>query len=385
MRITLTLMLGLAASGSLSAGDLDAGHGIDASPPTLRSGFRGSAEYLLWWIKDAGVPPLLTEGGTGIVGTPGTTIAVDSLDFADRFRQGGRFTLGYRWESNPRVGAEVAGFFLDDRSFETSFASSGNPVLARPYTNAVTGLPDTTRISTPGVASGSSTIASQSSFWGIEQLGSYLLVDREHHRLGLFGGFRFVELDERLTIDEQFDVDPSVPGFGGNHVFLQDQFQTDNNFYGGTLGVRSTHRWGRFHLDLLGKIALGDMIQTADINGLTHVVAADGTVTDFRGGLLALPTNIGGHRQHRFAVIPEVGLNLGYRLSRYLELSAGYSLLWINTVARPGDQIDPVINNSQFPILSGNGPLVGPARPSFTFHTTDFWAQGLTFRLAVTY
>ncbi len=59
--------------------------------------------------------------------------------------------------------------------------------------------------------------------------------------------------------------------------------------------------------------------------------------------------------------------------------------LWISTVARAGEQIDPVINVSQFPIRSGDGPLAGRARPAPKFHGTDFWAQGLNFGLELRY
>jgi len=71
--------------------------------------------------------------------------------------------------------------------------------------------------------------------------------------------------------------------------------------------------------------------------------------------------------------------------SSHWKLYAGYSLLWITTVARAGEPIDPVVNITPFPILSGNGPLEGPARPAFNFNGTDFWAQGLNFGLELRY
>ena len=108
-------------------------------------------------------------------------------------------------------------------------------------------------------------------------------------------------------------------------------------------------------------------------------------MTIFRGGLYALRSNIGRHQRDELAFIPEVGLNVGFQLTRHLKLFAGYSFLWVSTVARAGEQIDPVINVTQFPIRSGDGPLVGPARPAFNFDGTDFWAQGLNFGLELRY
>src|SRR5260370_14784281 len=127
------------------------------------------------------------------------------------------------------------------------------------------------------------------------------------------------------------------------------------------------------------------MHQGVDVNGATDVLRPDGSMTIFQGGLLALRSNIGRYQRDELALMPELGLDVGLQLTRHLKLYAGYSFLWINTVARAGEQIDPVINVTQFPILSGAGPLVGPARPAFNFNGTDFWAQGLNFGLELRY
>jgi hypothetical protein len=73
------------------------------------------------------------------------------------------------------------------------------------------------------------------------------------------------------------------------------------------------------------------------------------------------------------------------QLTSHWKLYAGYSFLWVSTVARAGDQIDPVVNVTQVRIKTPPGPLVGPARPAFNFNGTDFWAQGLTFGLELKY
>jgi hypothetical protein len=53
-------------------------------------------------------------------------------------------------------------------------------------------------------------------------------------------------------------------------------------------------------------------------------------------------------------------------------------------VARPGQQINRNINPPQA-VAYGNDPpatLVGASQPSFSFNTTDFWAQTLSIGLA---
>jgi hypothetical protein len=84
-------------------------------------GLWGSAEHLLWWIKNDRVPPLVTTGGNGVSSAPGTRVLVDDLNFADDFRQGGRFTLGYQFESAPVIVVEASYFFLPDGHTEASF------------------------------------------------------------------------------------------------------------------------------------------------------------------------------------------------------------------------------------------------------------------------
>jgi len=147
----------------------------------------------------------------------------------------------------------------------------------------------------------------------------------------------------------------------------------------------ATRRLADVAIDFHGKVALGQMHQGVDVNGATDVLRPDGSMTIFQGGLLALRSNIGRYQRDELAFMPELGLDVGLQLTRHLKLYAGYSFLWINTVARAGEQIDPVINVTQFPILSGAGPLVGPARPAFNFNGTDFWAQGLNFGLELRY
>ena len=121
------------------------------------------------------------------------------------------------------------------------------------------------------------------------------------------------------------------------------------------------------------------MQQVTQINGTTESLGPNGTTTSFRGGLYALRSNIGQHQRDALAFIPEVGLNIGFQLTRHVKIFVGYTFLWVSTVGRAGDQIDPVINVSQFPIRSGNGPLKGRARPAPRISGTDFWAQGLNF------
>jgi len=137
--------------------------------------------------------------------------------------------------------------------------------------------------------------------------------------------------------------------------------------------------------DFLAEIVMGEMQQNINISGATNVLRPNGSTTVFKGGLLALRSNIGSHDRDELAFVPEIGFKTGLQLTRRLKACIGYSFLWVSTVARAGEQIDPVVNITQFPILSGNGPLVGRARPALKFAETDFWAHGLNVGLELTY
>jgi hypothetical protein len=371
-----------------------AGHGLalsqqycsDADAQADTSGLWGSGEYLLWWFKNGRVPPLVTAGGDGKLGSPGTRVLVDNLNFDDDVRQGGRFALGYHFETIPSVGVEANFFFLPDRRSAVSFSSGGDPLLAQPFINVAAGKPDAQLVALPSVAAGTVTIGARTGLWGAEANLTTSLISSDTFHLAALGGFRFLRLDDEATSREQFRVAPTVPGFGGNAVDLRDEFRTVNRYYGGQVGLEAGMQLGRLTIDCRGKLALGQMQQVADLNGVATKLAPDGSMTTLPvGGLFALRSNIGRHQRDEVALIPEVGLNVGWQLTSQMKLYAGYSFLWVSTVARAGEQIDPVVNVTQFPIRSGNGPLVGTARPAFNFDGADFWAQGLNLGLELRY
>jgi hypothetical protein len=94
---------------------------------------------------------------------------------------------------------------------------------------------------------------------------------------------------------------------------------------------------------------MGNMHQVVDIDGFTRITAPAGAPAVSEGGLLALPTNIGRVSHNRFAMIPELNLNVQYQLSERLEVSLGYSMLWICNAVRSGDQVDFRSTRRSFP------------------------------------
>jgi len=361
-------------------------HGIALAQGSVDTGsFQASGEYLHWWTKNSRIPPLATAGGDGKIGSPGTQVLVDSLDFVNNPTSGGRFSLSYRPESMPSIGFEANYFFLSDRRGNLRFSSEGDPILAQPFINVANGQPDANLVAVPGSVVGPINVGARTGLWGAEANFTTNLFSSDRFHLTALAGFRSLRLEDEVAAGEQFLVAVDVPGFGGSRVHLQDDFQTLNQFYGGQVGIEAGVKNGPLTIDIRGKIALGEMNQNVDITGSTFVRSLDSSTTLFQGGLYALRSNIGSYQRSELAFIPEVDVNIGWQLTSQLKLYAGYSFLWINSVARAGEQIDPVINTTQFPIRSGDGPLVGPARPAFTFERSDFWAQGLSIGLELRY
>jgi hypothetical protein len=224
-------------------------------------------------------------------------------------------------------------------------------------------------------------VSSSSRMWGIEGNGLRNLVVGCNYRVDLLGGFRYVQLDEGLTIGEDLLVPADSPQAAGTRFLVQDDFGTRNNFYGGQLGTREEFRRGRWSLDVLTKVALGVSDESVTIKGNTQITAPGGPPQNFVGGLLALPTNIGNYHRDSFAVIPEVGVSVGYQVTSHLRAKLGYSFLYWSSVARPGNEVNRLVNPTQLP----PNTLVGVAQPTFLFKSTDFWAQGINAGLEYDY
>jgi hypothetical protein len=354
------------------------------------------AEYLLWWIKNGPVPPLVTASpasSAGILGRPGTvTLSGPGSDLTGSPLSGARFTAGAWLDDCQTVGVEGGYFFLGTGTRNSSAAGSGaagSPVLARPFFNALTGREDSELVAAPGVVAGSVGVAASSRLQGAEANALCNLCRGcgcgLGYRVDALAGFRFLELKEGIGITEDLPVLPTVPVLGGTTFLVSDRFDTRNQFYGGQVGVQGQVWSGRLFATAAAKVALGDTHQGVDVSGFTSIAPPGAATTTLPRGLLALPSNSGHFTRDRFGVVPEGRLGVGVQVTDYLRVSAGYTFLYWSNVARPGDQIDRVVNPAALPILGGTAPAVGPARPALVFKDTDFWAQGLSFGLEFRY
>ncbi len=358
----------------------------------LRPRLYVGGEYLLWWIQGQATPVLATTSAPsdfGVLGAPSTQVLFggNQINGNSPF-SGGRFTVGYWLGCDQKTAVEFTGFFLGPRSANFTTNSSMNPVIGRPFEEANNGQETAQLTALPGVASGMLTINAPTFLYGFEGNLRCLLCCGCNYRITALAGFRNINLDESLTITENVQgLATAPPPFTNEMITVQDSFSTQNHFYGGQIGADALWYWGRFSVDVRGKVALGDTVQLLDINGSQRFVSPAGLVQNFTGGLLALPSNIGHFSHNAFSVVPEIGVNVGYQILPCLRGFIGYNFLYWSNVIRPGTSIQRTLDVTQIPNFPLNPePAPVPGRPPVpVFHEVGFWAQGVTFGLQFVY
>jgi len=352
------------------------------------------AEYLAWWTRSTALPVLAATGPVpaGPDDLVVTNVPILQGSFGETLHTGLRVSGGMWFTEEQRRGVDARMFFLFRNGTGFSTNSASFPVLGRPFfnlNNPVGLLTDV--ISTPGRSVGGIAVHLENSLWGAEVNYRRFLAGNPCARLDGLVGFRYMNFKEQLSITESGLLDPSSPLIAaGRAPFASatDTFRTENNFYGGQIGLTGEVRRGRWFVDTRASIAFGSVTQTAQISGSQQQVFASGINVPAVGGLLAQPgANIGTFTQSKFAVMPEVGVNLGYHITPNLRVFGGYNFLYLSSVLRPANVIDPFIDSARVPnFLADPGtPVAGLARPSPQFRTTDFWAQGVSFGLQWTF
>jgi hypothetical protein len=240
----------------------------------------------------------------------------------------------------------------------------------------------------PGVMSGQVALDAPSFLQGAESNLSAALVRREHFRLEGLAGFRWLNLSEGLHITESSLVTlaPQFVGlipFDGNTIRVIDNFDAHNHFYGSQIGTRAELQFKRWSLSLLTKVALGVSHEVVTVGGFTGIDTQPAKAVN--AGLLAVSSNSGQFSRNTFAVVPEAGLDLGFRLTDRIRVFGAYSFLYWSNVARPGDQVDTTVNPNLVPTSTKFGAAGGPARPAFAFRSTDFFAHGVNLGLEFRY
>lgn len=369
----------------------------DLAGPPIDPGKRyfARSELLLWWINPQQAPALVTTDvppGSGFLNSPSRTILYGNGPVGDPFRQGLRITLGWWGDDLQSFGIDGRFFFLGQRT-ERFFADSRQfPVLVRPFFAAnppIAGENGQFVAYPPGFGrpdyTGNVAVLSNSKLWGAELNIKELLCSgcgkRFGYRFDLFAGYRYLNLDEDLSIREDVTVGLANPAGlpPGTRALVRDDFSTVNQFHGAQLGTTFEARRGPLYFEARFALAMGATIHNLNINGFQLVTQPGQPTQFFAGGLLALPNaNIGKYSSTDFSVVPELHCHWGYQLFPRTRIFLGYNFLFWSNVIRPGSEIDRVIDVTKVPNFAPPGILpVVPPRPRPQFNQTGIWAQGI--------
>ena len=189
-------------------------------------------------------------------------------------------------------------------------------------------------------------------------------------------GLRYLYLEDYLTIDAQTDP---ADGGGSTHdralKAKQHVLRRPNRLKALHPGSRelATPRSTR------QGVAVGDTNEVLDISGSatlpTYAAAAGGR--QLPGGFYTASSNIGNSSTNHVGLVAEYGLNVAYKLTDNIQLTAGYTFLYWDHVYRSGNQIDHNINPALNPAFSTISPTGGPASPQRLNAESEFWAQGV--------
>lgn len=224
-------------------------------------------------------------------------------------------------------------------------------------------------------------------------------------QLGCLGGIFWLQLHEKLTFKA---LSHAVPGSGFGSAFYNsiDRFKTSNDFLAAELGLDARYQIRRWELKGQVKGALGATLQKDKLEGSSQTSSGNaffltsGTANEILpGGIFVEPSNRGTHKKNPLAWGFETRIQTGFEMAQNIKMHLGYSFLWINSVLRPGNQIDRKINSTRTALADasretvgiGPGPIPfggapgpaplpsGPIRPRVRFKSSPFWAQGLDF------
>src|SRR5262249_22198705 len=162
----------------------------------------------------------LTPGAFGQSGT----VVLYGGNIDGEVRPGGLFSAGVWLDEGHKLGMDGRLFFLGRRSADFVAGSNCSPILARPFFDAFTGSQSAHLVTAPDIAAGKIGVGLRTRLWGSEANLCSQLATGDSFRLKALAGFRYLELSERLDIDEGtlLTLANPVGALGGATVFSSD-------------------------------------------------------------------------------------------------------------------------------------------------------------------
>jgi hypothetical protein len=344
-------------------------------------------EYLLWSIDGGSSPALLTSNPTGTplanIGSltdPSTRVVMGGDDFGG-VQSGIRARYGHMLRGDLASRLELSGWWLFSNGSEWNFESSPeNPILARPFVNAQTGLADAQVISFPGLIDGSMQGTYDRRLFGIDPMFFGCISGSGNGSLEYMTGYKFLRYEDELVLVER--ISPAAGGLiaPGTEIQVEDRFAARNDYHLLPLGLNFTRTGKLWRLGLRVQTGIGYVHQRLDVRGRT-TTTVNGDVTSVEdGGLLALSSNSGIFDRNEFAWVPEFNLTFRRNIRGGLWANVGYTFVYLSDVVQAVSHIDSQIDPNLVPPALSSG-----TRPAFSFQSDDAVIHGLNAGLQWNY
>ena len=356
------------------------------------------ADWMMWWTSGTALPPLV------VAGPPGTPAAQIDVVYGDETvltggRSAVRMTIGGWLDGCHRWGIEADWLTLGGTSSHFDQSTTSTTQVGRPLYDLekntlsyeladFVAVDDSDYFNSTGVwlrynlcccgNCGECCNSCDSGCSSGPECGNCCdSCNQFYCRTDLLVGYRNYVLGDSLSIHETLNETTPVP----TNFSITDSFRTRNEFNGNEIGLSTEMHRGRWGLNILAKMALGNTHQRAYINGFTQQTTQQNgqtVVNNYDNGIYATLSNINTYTRDQFTVIPQLAVEMSYQLTCRLRGYVGYDLLYWSSIWRAGDQIDLYIDPSNWPPtpLPNRLPL-----PTFPGQNSNFWAQGLNLGL----
>lgn len=366
----------------------DCGSGFLIQTPPLVGNILGRMQLRIeaatFWPDGQNLPQLVTTrrpandpATDGLIGRTDTVNLFGGSEVLGETTQGIRGELGSYFDDCGSHGFLLRFFDVGSNALTFTSTPTSEPVVTRPFFSTANNAQSTIAINYPNSTSGSLNANISSDVYGGDILFRKRLVKDCAGQIEFLAGYQTARLADSLFIDSTTTALTNTPAPAGTISQLRDQFMTTNRFNGMALGLNGILKERCWTLSGMVKLGLGNMERSVSINGTSTITVPGnpGSTSTSANGLLARNTNEGNYVSSTFIVTPETNLTLGYRLTRQLEATLGYSYLGLPKVARVADQLDPQL------AANLNNPPSGASTPSFSLRESNFSLHSLDYGL----
>jgi hypothetical protein len=261
---------------------------------TQKANYYASIEALFIQLSDPKDQPVAQNSVTNE-----TVMSTSSTGYG--FSPGYRFTLGYAFSDV----ASIEGTYFGINGWKATATASGNDDLR---------IPGNLALATDDYFGARQVATTSKSNLNNAEL-NYLRATG-YSGVSVLAGFRY------LNFNETFNLNSSMSSGQSSDYEVKSR----NNLYGVQLGLHANRDWGDWSFNLTGKGGLfGNSTQQNTTMG------DDNNSIYLRNSTTNAATT---------SFVGDVGVNAVYRFNPIWGVRAGYSVMWMNNVARAADQLD---------------------------------------------